>query len=66
MDVKLAVADSLNNRRLTLILMSTEKCNFRCAYCYEDFAIGKMKKEVVNGICNLITERTAMSNLGMI
>lgn len=29
-----------------LIILPTEKCNFRCTYCYEDFLIGKMKEPV--------------------
>ncbi|UKE79648.1 radical SAM protein [Xanthomonas graminis] len=37
--------------------MPTEKCNFRCTYCYEDFAIGRMPPSVVRGIKALITHR---------
>lgn len=29
-----------------LIIFPTEKCNFRCVYCYESFKIGKMKPAV--------------------
>lgn len=42
---------------LNLIIFPTEQCNFRCTYCYEDFAIGKMKKGVVMGIKNLLSTR---------
>ncbi len=63
MKVKQLIVDALNNRRLTLILMSTEKCNFRCTYCYEDLKIGKMRKEVVKGICNLIAMRIKKNSL---
>src|SRR6476469_579832 len=31
---------------LELILMSSEDCNFRCKYCYEDFARGTMTPAV--------------------
>ncbi len=31
-----------SSRSLNLIVMPTEKCNFRCTYCYEDFVQGKM------------------------
>lgn len=33
-------------KTLHLIVLPTEKCNFRCTYCYEDFAQGKMTPEV--------------------
>ncbi|MFC6903283.1 radical SAM protein [Nonomuraea dietziae] len=39
---------------LNLILMPTEKCNFRCVYCYEDFVKGKMSDEVKGGIIRLV------------
>jgi uncharacterized protein len=42
---------------LELTVMPTERCNFRCVYCYEDFVIGKMKLPVRNGIKNLISKR---------
>ncbi|NJM19347.1 MAG: radical SAM protein [Richelia sp. RM2_1_2] len=48
---------SLNPSYLNLILFSTEHCNFRCTYCYEDFKIGKMKPEIVSGIKNLLHHR---------
>jgi uncharacterized protein len=37
-------------RRLHLILMPTEACNFRCVYCYETFALKEMKPDVVAGV----------------
>ncbi len=46
------------NKSLRLISFPTEECNFRCKYCYEHFEIGKMRNNVVNGIKNLITERS--------
>lgn len=41
--------DSLN-----LILMPTEKCMFRCVYCYEDFLKGKMSNDVKQGVMSLV------------
>ena len=35
------IADALTTRRLHLILLPTEQCNFRCKYCYEDFQHGR-------------------------
>ncbi len=41
---------------LHLTLLPTEKCNFRCTYCYEDFKLGKMSKDTVEGIKNLLSK----------
>jgi uncharacterized protein len=51
-----AVASS---RVFELILFPTEKCNFRCVYCYEKFDAGKMKPSVVAGIKNLVANRAS-------
>ena len=51
------MVESFRNDRLHLILLPTEQCNFRCTYCYEDFAIGKMRPEVVQGVKRLIDRR---------
>jgi uncharacterized protein len=45
------------NDQLELIILPTEQCNFRCKYCYEDFKLTKIKREVVEGIKNLLTIR---------
>jgi len=50
-------ASSFANASLNLILLSTEQCNFRCSYCYEDFAIGRMAPDVVAGVKRLIDRR---------
>ena len=51
------IAAAFNPRSLNLILFPTEKCNFRCTYCYEDFKSGRMNPAVVDGIKNLLTYR---------
>lgn len=51
------LAECLNNNNLSLTLMPTEQCNFRCTYCYEDFSIGRMNNEVIRGIKNLLSIR---------
>lgn len=50
---------ALNPAALHLILFPTEKCNFRCTYCYEDFEIGKMSPEIVQAIKTLLSHRAS-------
>jgi len=47
---------------LELILMASEDCNFRCTYCYEDFARGTMTPEVREGVKNLVRKRIQKLN----
>ncbi|GGI58450.1 radical SAM protein [Winogradskyella haliclonae] len=56
-DRDILTAQAFNPRFLNLILFPTEKCNFRCTYCYEDFKLGKMKPWVINAIKELISNR---------
>ncbi|MDQ3803051.1 MAG: radical SAM protein [Acidobacteriota bacterium] len=37
-----------------LIIMPTEKCNFRCTYCYEDFLRGRMPDENADALSKAI------------
>lgn len=55
-------ASLLSNKYFQLIILPTEKCNFRCTYCYEDFAVGRMKKETILGIKSLL-EKRCINNL---
>lgn len=49
--------DQYRTDRLELILLASEDCNFRCTYCYEDFARGTMRPEVRQGIKALLEHR---------
>jgi uncharacterized protein len=49
---ELAVA--LNPKALCLVILPTEQCNFRCEYCYQDFSIGRMSANIVQGIKRLL------------
>lgn len=40
-----------------LIIMPTEKCNFRCTYCYESFEKGRMRPERVEALAAAIRSR---------
>jgi uncharacterized protein len=50
------VAQAFSPSHLHLVLLPTEQCNFRCTYCYEDFAIGRMKPEVVTGVKRFLAD----------
>lgn len=45
------------NDVLQLILLASEDCNFRCTYCYEDFARGTMQPAVRAGVKKLVERR---------
>ncbi len=47
----------LDNTHLRLIIFITEKCNFRCLYCYETFEQGRIHDSVVKGIKQLLAKR---------
>ena len=40
-----------------MVILPTEGCNFRCVYCYEDFAISRMPADVVGGIKRFLSSR---------
>lgn len=51
---------------LELILLASEDCNFRCQYCYEDFARGTMRQSVRSGIKKLVEKKIrGLSNLAV-
>lgn len=51
------IANCLNPNLFNLILFPTEKCNFRCTYCYEDFKLGKMSDQTIAAVKQLLTNR---------
>jgi len=53
--VRSAVEEFLAARG-ALCVMPTEKCNFRCTYCYEDFEKGRMPPEKVAAIEALLEQ----------
>ena len=46
--------DIMEENILRLIILPTEKCNFKCLYCYEEFKIGKMSIELQEDIINFV------------
>src|SRR5262245_20489732 len=51
------VRSAFDSRYLNLILLPTERCNFRCTYCYENFEVGRMDHSVVSAVKSLIYRR---------
>ena len=51
------IAEALSPQIQELILLPTEKCNFRCTYCYEDFELGKMTETTQVAIERFLTKR---------
>ncbi len=43
-----------NHEQLNLIIFPTEKCNFRCKYCYENFEKKAMSPEVQESLINFV------------
>lgn len=44
-------------RHLGLAVSLTEHCNFRCTYCYEDFALGRMPAPIYAGLKRFVAAR---------
>jgi uncharacterized protein len=44
---------------LELVLLASEDCNFRCTYCYEDFAQGTMQPWVRDAVKRLVEKRVS-------
>ena len=38
-----------------LLILPTEKCNFRCVYCYEDYSKGRMSFDLQEGLIKWVT-----------
>jgi uncharacterized protein len=53
------VANALNPHYLRLIVLPTEKCNFRCTYCYENFELGKMPSATADALVHHIRRRVS-------
>lgn len=63
MDGVMNLRRALYPKMLNLIILPTEKCNFRCTYCYETFEMGKIKRPTIDGIKNLIKARIEKGTL---
>jgi len=50
----IAQSTYITHRALSLKIIPTEQCNFRCTTCYENLSLARMSKKVVQGIKSLI------------
>ena len=56
-------AQALNNERFKLILYPTERCNFRCLYCYEDHQGSRMQRQLVESIKKFLSQKIPLLKL---
>ena len=56
-------AQALNTERCKLILFPTEKCNFRCLYCYEDHVGEKMSSDTISSIKKFLVKKIPLLKL---
>ena len=54
--IQAEIIRQINEPVLRLIIMPTERCSFRCQYCYEEFKNGKMTEELQKGIIKFVEE----------
>jgi uncharacterized protein len=59
---KVVVSGLMPKSKLHLILLPTERCNFRCTYCYESFELGRMSQTVVDSVKMLINREIPRLN----
>ena len=52
--LKLVRYNVVNSRILSLIILTTGQCNFRCVYCYESFKDGEMSLETQESIIEFV------------
>lgn len=53
-ELKQKYIDIIGENTLTLIINPTEKCNFKCRYCYETFENGRMNEQTIQGIIRYV------------
>jgi uncharacterized protein len=53
-----AIATALLERTVEIYVNSTEQCNFRCRYCYEEFLKGRMSPSVVERVKRFLDKRS--------
>ena len=51
------IAAAVTNDHLQLVVNPTERCNLRCLYCCQSFALGKMSPSAIAGVLNLLRRR---------
>jgi uncharacterized protein len=63
-EIKMATAQKYKeismNRRLHIVLLPNEQCNFRCLYCYEDFIKHEMSTDIQQGVLKFLTDNISL------
>lgn len=52
--LKFLYINKVNSGYLSLCILPTEQCNYRCQYCFESFKRGRMPESVQNGIIDYV------------
>ncbi|OLA07521.1 MAG: hypothetical protein BHW12_06275, partial [Coprobacillus sp. 28_7] len=54
-ELEIKIAETICGEKfLSLIILPTEQCNFRCKYCYEKLKKGKMSEETQNSLIDFV------------
>lgn len=51
-----------HNSELSVMLIVTRKCNFRCSYCYEEYSNKDMSQNVFNDVTSFIIDQIKIHN----
>lgn len=54
---------SMDSRKLSLYLIPTMQCNFRCPYCYEEHVNDRMDKNIYDSLLKMIVNYTEIYSL---
>ena len=52
-------------KKLHLIIMPTEECNFRCVYCYESFMRGTMSDEMQEAVLKFVRSHDDLTSMNL-
>jgi len=55
----------IQNSSLSVTLIVTHQCNFRCVYCYEKFSDSAMTKDSYSAVIDAITREVGAKNISM-
>lgn len=59
---KMSFMDKIYSNTLSITILPTEQCNFRCKYCYEDYKHGSMQKNTIENFTKYLKKNIAKYN----